>query len=1171
MSNVNPARKPAILSEAGAHADWIARPFLDAGLELDTCALAEVPERLATGLYNVLLLGRYYTIRKTKQEEEAVVQAVIAAVQTFLEAGGGVFFTLPGGGVLAFDDLIGPYGAQILNLAIDQPEDSIIEGNNEYRIQYAYTTVVEAPFNEGLDGIWYPAMMGSCMATRPVHTSADDGWQSVFCGSLTSRTDSKHVGTGNSVLLPDESLPHYDAAVPIMAVRPVGKGRLAVCGIPSGYYIDSPHSYPQAKQFISEGFNGKPSGLLQFLINTMRWLADPSLQSGALGGGVSGEHVLEPNVPRYPDDPPVIWANREFPPDDPRPLRGLIGARTAYSIGSGTVAEYVEKAKAAGLDFIVFLEDFKALTPEKLQALKADCEALTTEDFFAVPGFTMEDAANSHFFQYGYQLNWPHAELLSPDGKVLTNAGTDANARNSTFEAPHFTLVFDVFKIHCRRGRYLHDQCGAQFEDHRTFDSISLVTWHDGKVLEDVRDRYRLLEDKAFKLNPTVLTFMDAPADVERALASGWRNAIIEPYATMPDKIIRKYMAPELEWWGMIDEEYANTRRFRFDNWQYGSPFQYITSGPQVRAWTASVSSRDPEWRAPDNEIPATADWFRVDVTGFRLRIKVTSEVGLDEVLLYDGQRVIRRWQCNGADVFEQELDLMHHQQMHLGLEARDVNGGTAVCLDYMTLRLDWCEFYCADRNNPLVIGFEKDEKGSAYGWSGTIYLTYNNFQWGGTCCYLGRWWYGGDNIYPVPKSPVYDEIVPSDGGVRTAGAGLHFFTMLPKLDLPELGLVIRPHQEMISTDVSVDSFIIDKGFDPAWPYFHGKERTGFGLYPVQESRYIDIRHLTRVFRPRPYALTTRVDDYELRFKRDPGLTEPMKIGWIDDATNHIFHRLDGTQLELPGKDEQEFCTPWKVGEYLVSWADGRRPAIFINDGVDLELIRVTDEASKQFGPANVHYAQLGVRLPVEHLPKPGGVTRLRFLAVGGPYEMDDPQVGKQMYQAMGMAGDPAYTVEMTDGAILSQRLVLTMDGGGKGVACRIPQVELPMALPVMVQGLNENWPAFLVDRTASRWRPLGMHAGTAYATVDTLVGDWELFIGHPVTASHPEVIINLAQISDEAWMLEVHNPTTEDITVNVTPSPYFTLLDWAGGQFELAAGKSQLVELTGQVKSIVG
>ncbi|HEY3417056.1 MAG TPA: hypothetical protein VGM23_09255, partial [Armatimonadota bacterium] len=636
-------------------------------------------------------------------------------------------------------------------------------------------------------------------------------------------------------------------------------------------------------------------------------------------------------------------------------------------------------------------------------------------------------------------------------------------------------------------------------------------------------------------------------------------------YATVKDRVLQRNMAPELDWWGFTDESLWQTPYFRFDNWQYCWPYQYITSGPEILNWIVSASGRDPVWRAPDSDIPPTADWFRADVMGFRLRIHAVSECGIAAVLLFDGERLLRRWDARGAKDFQQELDLVNHQQMNLQLEVRDVRGGVATAQDYHTHRLDWCEFFCADRNNRLSIGFEKDTDGTAFGWGGTVYLTYNMSGWGGTAPVIGRWWYYGDFIAPVPHDPTHDEICPTDGGVRQPGCGLHVYVkMPPTLDPPEYGLVNFPLREMISSDVAIGGMYVRDGFDYHWPYFFGQEVTGWSFFPVHPTRYLWLRRRGIAFRPRARALTTMLYHWDVRFKQDPKLSEPLWFGWLDQQGTHIFHRQDGTAIALTEETE---TIRWRKGEYLVSWLDGRRPAIFINDGVDMEIARDTPLAPGQFDPTMSNAGQFVLRLPVECLPTADQTTRVQFIGIGGNHAHTDPNIGEVTRQVMGLSGEPAYRIEMDAGALLSRELFLRLDGRD-GVACRIPKADLPMALPVLVEGLNENWPVFLVDRAVSRWRPLGVLEGTAYATIDTLAQDWDLFIGHPVTATAQEVFLSLAQISPTEWALEAHNPTEQALTVALTPSPAFDLLDWTGETVTLEAGTS--VFRTLQAKALV-
>ena len=65
--------------------------------------------------------------------------------------------------------------------------------------------------------------------------------------------------------------------------------------------------------------------------------------------------------------------------------RGVIGPRTIYCTGLSSPEEYVAKAKALGLDFVIFLEDFAALKPSGFENLKADCRRLSTETFWPCP------------------------------------------------------------------------------------------------------------------------------------------------------------------------------------------------------------------------------------------------------------------------------------------------------------------------------------------------------------------------------------------------------------------------------------------------------------------------------------------------------------------------------------------------------------------------------------------------------------------------------------------------------------------------------------------------------------------------------------------------------------------------------------------------------------------
>ena len=112
---------------------------------------------------------------------------------------------------------------------------------------------------------------------------------------------------------------------------------------------------------FERGLRNHPSQGYALVRNAIRRLAEPSAAATELGGAKMDDRLL--------DDPfkirfigPWDWAKNGALPPDPPPVRGVIGARTAYSSGKGTVAEWAAAARKEDLGFIVFLEEFAALS-----------------------------------------------------------------------------------------------------------------------------------------------------------------------------------------------------------------------------------------------------------------------------------------------------------------------------------------------------------------------------------------------------------------------------------------------------------------------------------------------------------------------------------------------------------------------------------------------------------------------------------------------------------------------------------------------------------------------------------------------------------------------------------------------------------------------------------------
>lgn len=187
----------------------------------------------------------------------------------------------------------------------------------------------------------------------------------------------------------------------IAAIRQYRGGRVALINQWRQFSIGSGTRFIFDRQVLSKGFGDRPSDFGRLLENIYRWLGEPSLKAGQPGGYVTGpDRLLAPNQnPKVKRD----YAERVWPYDaaklglaDPPPhlklFRGLIGAKTTYSSGKSTVSEYAQAAAAAGLDFLVFLDDFTALTPDKLRSLKADCDRSSSGKLKLLPGFCIRNA-----------------------------------------------------------------------------------------------------------------------------------------------------------------------------------------------------------------------------------------------------------------------------------------------------------------------------------------------------------------------------------------------------------------------------------------------------------------------------------------------------------------------------------------------------------------------------------------------------------------------------------------------------------------------------------------------------------------------------------------------------------------------------------------------------------
>ena len=169
----------------------------------------------------------------------------------------------------------------------------------------------------------------------------------------------------------------------------------------------------------------------RLLRNTLGWLAS-SPDSSGIGGFVTPAERwqlpnMNPNVAKQFAEKSFDYNPSALDGVDPATphgtlYRGLIGARTSISDGSGSVKDYADAAKAHGVDFIVFLETFamagnQTFSVGDLKRLKADCAAHSDSSVQLYPGFAIENQFGQQMMVIGTGIDIPDPDVLTSDGR----------------------------------------------------------------------------------------------------------------------------------------------------------------------------------------------------------------------------------------------------------------------------------------------------------------------------------------------------------------------------------------------------------------------------------------------------------------------------------------------------------------------------------------------------------------------------------------------------------------------------------------------------------------------------------------------------------------------------------------------------------------------------------
>ncbi|HEY3396094.1 MAG TPA: hypothetical protein VGM19_00395 [Armatimonadota bacterium] len=1078
-------------------------------------------------------------------------------VQRFLQAGGGVMLAPD---LMMWDEVDRwrgwaegygqPFGAWFLRgQTLAEADAAKVAVGGYFSIRYHYTeNILAHPVTQGVKRIWYPIYGNylangqtriqtrgvSCYPLRP-----DANWTVLVRGSDTASTQANvaeefPTQTGT----PMNSREEIKSAPALFAVRDYGAGRMTFFAMNAEFHFTAGMHHNKGGDMealrggynLERGFDTRPSDFLKLLVNSLRWMAEPSLRNGAVGGYQQDAAKLD--EPLAPPTDAVDWENAQFPnhndlttmtteskSPDFQVFKGVIGAQTALSGGAGTVADYKRAALAAGLRYVVFLEDFVNMTPAKLEQLVKDCAAQSDDKVLLLPGYHLRDNRGHHLFLFGRNgggVPWPSNKgLLTDDGKLI-NAASQAGRGG----LPFLDFAFGGRLTGVNEIGYfdLPSSPITRMWNLKVYSAVGLFHYADNQPVDGMKENFRdFLEvnNAGCNIKPYSISLISSPEGLSRAVARG--------------EMLTYVRATKL---ADIDSEYGG---IRYD--YLSEPYVFVSNGPEILDW--SCRNRD---------CVVHAESFVTPNYRWQVRLKVRSDVGLAEIKVWDGLKTYLRILPGGAQDYERVFELNHNQQKNLILEVTDTQGRKAVSAEQFDRNHLNMHYWCGDRINgalkhgPLYFF-------GAYGESGIDFVS------------------KGQDSFNLFASPGASGDPESTKFVSSAGT------------FQNSRLANRPLQGMVSEDGGVY-------LNNCCAYYPDSEPIVgvWGTYgPLVDTSLYDLNQRYVNFR----------DHYARANPYNPSVAGISNPGDIVPGLNVEEYRFKADQvLEQLPVGSFTYGSYWNIkgNDMTVALCRSPRelPVVFTLNDTDLYSRRLTPLLNDPAKPFRIerggYFAAFGSKggaatrvgynvcdVPFIVKAENGGIViyadvkgrqvkagdslTIATLGLIGqvPYQPVSATRYDRVAEYLGLNGTPGYQLALSRG---EQRPVsvgfcdLTAKDGA--VAFDLPKSsnELQLALPVRVFGLNDKWSAYFYDKAKGQARPLGVYEGIGYARLDPFYQETQAALGHPVTADNPDVVIVLTVLADGKYpiqkdgkllsgqglyALQVNNPTDQDLTVTLT------------------------------------
>lgn len=1045
--------------------------------------------------------------------------AVSSLLGRYLEAGGGVFFMPELTGyaetlsiMKKWEGVLERWGARIpLEHVCDLAS---VTRHPRNTCRYVFTDkIMASPVSEGVKSLWFPGGEDDNWAFHAwghaIQVTQD--WISVVQGSDTSFTRPMQmvlVSAEKDLLAGMFRRPDPRTPPTIMAIRGVGEGRIALTVIDPILHLYGGKSWIHDGVVLDKGLAGRPSSFGRLFENSLRWLAQPSLTSGQLGGYIQDPLQLKhPNQRKSPAEYFSEFDTYQNPTPPSNVYRGLIGARTAYSTGQGSTADYAAAARAARLDFVVFMEDFAKLTEANYRKLEKECAEQSGDDLTLVPGMALKNNIGNKLWGHGFDIPWPKPSQLTgadkdelrlqcfdPDGKLTYN---DENAKNWLW-AFHGVTGRNV-------GYYDFSQNpGVPVRNLRLFGILAVVTYRGGKMVEDLTSEYLHYVRDGCPPLASAVDVVYSPEEMKKAVEDGH-------YLTHVAAGSRREITAALQY-----------------GHQYGRPNVYLSSGPEIRSWAGTQRFST-----------YAGESFLTVRRRARPELWVDAAAGLKEIIIYSETRLYRRMLFNGEKEYHVTFEWAYDRHRELTLQITDVKGGRAIS----AARSLWSDTHyngwCNDRQNGelwhgpgTVPGPRRPAFSVGPTWDGgPPPPAFGNFEIHPAVREksgdLEGWYrlYGGQTMEGDQYPTCYDDTVANAAAetahVYAPGVVANAYHTLGPVSPSRLFTAHLRRTQFLQRPAGVN---LD--WWPMYPERAGGAGALFeGAITLKRDLEVDALHFASIL---PHSFPKEEDNIPLlAINTGNGITgmgradtfdSPYAAAGLGPNAGNVFQLVPGGYVAL---------LPSKLG----------LPTYLFNASGEPMQARAT----RAFSAWWLTSPPLGPR-------KAGEQFHYRFLAV---YDaLDEPVVNtlrlENLRRYFGLTGENGCGLRVRRGRLLSQFGLIELEPEGGVVEFEVPnpgwRVNLPLGF--RFRGFQPNWTlgqfqvagysqGFYSDGR-NVYRQLGLDdRGLAHLSVypDHATQTHNL-VGHPVQCDEPELIIEFTVLQDKPFecQVAVNNPTDKPL-----------------------------------------